>query len=207
MKKQPRNTSNKDDEAAMNELRIDPFEERRKGLEEAFFKERDQELLKKLRSELEAFEERQKIAHVSGITDDKVLTDLVQAGVKAESLLVMRLAPLVMVAWCDGMVAAEERAAVLNAAAALDIHPGSAPYEVLDRWLQEPPDDRVVTAWKEYVKALARILPAPTVKELRKQMVDRCTRVAAAAGGFLGLATISHEEKAKIDEFARAWDG
>jgi hypothetical protein len=57
------------------------------------------------------------------------------------------------------------------------------------------------------VKELARAVPAQTVKELRKQMVDRCTRVAASAGGFLGLATISSDEKAKIDEFARAWDG
>jgi hypothetical protein len=41
---------------------------------------------------------------------------------------------------------------------------------------------------------------------MKKNMVDRATRVAAAAGGFLGLATISKHEHAKIEELAKAWD-
>jgi len=40
---------------------------------------------------------------------------------------------------------------------------------------------------------------------MKKKMLDRCTRVAAAAGGFLGLNTISKHERAKIDELANAW--
>jgi hypothetical protein len=186
---------------------IDPFSERRKGLEEAFFKERDQQLLNKLKSELEAFEEKNKISHVSGIVDPHVLNDMVQAGVRAETMVAMRLVPMVEVAWCDGSISPEERAAVLNAAAALDIHPGSASYEMLSRWLQERPDARLATAWKEYVKELSRVMPASSVAELRKQTLDRCRRVAEAAGGFLGLATISKSEQAKIDEFAKAWGG
>lgn len=189
----------------MSELRIDPFDERRKSLEEAFFKERDQQLLAKLRGELHAFEERQKIAHVSGIVEENVLLDLVKAGVNAESLLAMRLVPMVEVAWCDGAVEPPERAAVLNAAASLDIHPGSAAHDVLDRWLQERPDERVVTAWKEYVRALAKLLPTETAAQIRTHMIDRCTRVATAAGGFLGLSTISPHERAKIHEFAAVW--
>jgi hypothetical protein len=191
----------------MHGATTDPFEQRRRALEDAFFKERDKELLARLKGELEAFEERQTIGHVSGIMDQQVLLDLVQAGVRAETLVAMRLVPLVEVAWCDGTVAPEERAAVLNAAATLDIHPGSAPYELLSRWLEQHPDPRVVVAWKEYVHELARALPKATAAEMKKYTIDRCTRVAAAAGGFLGLATISKHEHAKIDEFARAWDG
>jgi len=191
----------------MSELRTDPFEERRKGLEEAFFKERDQVLLDRLKGELETFEERQRIAHVSGIVDQSILLDLVKAGVRAESLLAMRLIPMVEVAWCDGVVAPQERAAVLNAAASLDIHPGSAPYAVLEQWLQQRPEASVITAWKEYVRELAKQLPKETVAKMRQHMVDRCTRIAAAAGGFLGLAAISKHEQAEIDEFAKAWGG
>jgi hypothetical protein len=191
----------------MSELRTDPFEERRKGLEEAFFKERDQVLLDRLRGELETFEERQRIAHVSGIVDQAILLDLVKAGVRAESLLAMRLIPMVEVAWCDGVVAPQERAAVLNAAASLDIHPGSAPYAVLEHWLQQRPDPSVIAAWKEYVRELSKQLPKETVAQMRKHMVDRCTRIAAAAGGFLGLAAISKHEQDEIDEFAKAWGG
>jgi hypothetical protein len=190
----------------MNESSFDPFEQRRKGLEEAFFKERDQQLLARLQGELQSLEERQKIAHLLGITEEKVLSDLVQAGVRAETLAAVDLVPLVEVAWCDGSVADEERDAVLNAAVSQGIKPGSASHDLLAQWLARRPDPAIGKAWREYVAELARIMPKDSVATLKKKFVDRCTRVAAAAGGFLGLATISHREQAKIEELAKAWD-
>ena len=50
-------------------------------------------------------------------------------------------------------------------------------------------------------------MPKESLAAMRTLMLDRCVRVAAAAGGFLGLETISTHERAKIDEFAKAWDG
>lgn len=191
----------------MSELAPDPFEQRRRSLEEAFFKQRDQQLLARLRAELEALERREQLARVSGIQDTKVLDDLVRAGVAAETLVALRLVPLVEVAWADGMVAQAERTAILNAAAAIDVHPGSPAYELLDRWLTERPDEQLVKAWKEYVRELAKSLPADSVAAMRRETIDRCQQVAAAAGGFLGLASISAAEQARIDEFARAWEG
>jgi len=184
----------------------DPFKQREIGLEEAFFKERDRHLMDKLRSELSAFEDKRKLAHVTGIVEEHVLTGLHLAGVRAETLAAVTLIPLVEVAWCDGMVAPEEREAVLNAAAREGIHEGSAAYALLEQWLQQHPDPKIIAAWKEYVHEAARLMPKETVAALKKKMMDRATRVAAAAGGFLGLATISKHEKAKIDELAKAWD-
>lgn len=190
----------------MSELAPDPFEQRRRGLEEAFFKERDQQLLARLRAELEALERRQQLAQVSGIQDPKVLDDLVQVGVGPETLVVLRLVPLVEVAWSDGTVASAERTAILNAAAAIQVHPGSPAYELLDRWLTERPDAQLVKAWKEYVRELVQRLPADSVDAMRRETIDRCQQVAAAAGGFLGLASVSSIEQARIDEFARVWE-
>ena len=191
----------------MSELAPDPFEQRRRSLEEAFFKQRDQQLLARLRAELEALERREQLARVSGIQDTKVLDDLVRVGVGPETLVALRLVPLVEVAWADGMVAQAERTAILNAAAAIDVHPGSPAYGLLDRWLTERPDERLVQAWKEYVRELAKSLPADSLAALRRETIDRCQQVAASAGGFLGLASISAIEQAKIDEFARTWEG
>jgi hypothetical protein len=53
---------------------------------------------------------------------------------------------------------------------------------------------------------MARLMPAETTAAIKKQMIDRATRVAEAAGGFLGLATISKVERATIDDFARHFD-
>jgi tellurite resistance protein len=185
----------------------DAFGERRKSLEEAFFKDRDQQLMAKMRSELEALEEKRKLAQVSGIVEERVLHALVQAGVKAETLAAVSLVPLVEVAWVDGSVSPEERAAVLNAAVKQGIQPDSAPYEMLQRWLQDRPDPHIVAAWKDYVREVSKLMPPPEVAEFKRNMLDRATRVAEAAGGFLGLATISKSERAKIDELAKAFEG
>jgi hypothetical protein len=185
----------------------DSFRQRERALEEAFFRERDRHLLEKLRGELSAFEESKKLAHVSGIVEEHVLATLVEAGVRAETLAAVGIVPMVEVAWCDGMVAPAERDAVLNAAVAQGIHPDSAAYDLLKHWLEQQPDPRIIEAWKEYVHEMSHIMPKERLADMRNHMLDRCRRVAAAAGGFLGLATISKHEQAKIDEFAKAWPG
>src|SRR5262249_52837952 len=123
----------------MREPTTDIFRQRERSLEEAFFKDRDSKLIEKMRLELEAFEEKKKLAHVSGIVEERVLHHLAQAGVRAETLAAVSLIPLVEVAWVDGSVSPEERDAVLNAAANQGVHPDSAPYEILKSWLKERP--------------------------------------------------------------------
>ena len=191
----------------MKEPTTDIFRQRERSLEEAFFKDRDQKLIEKMRSELEAFEEKKKLAHVSGIVEERVLQHLAQAGVRAETLAAVSLIPLVEVAWVDGSVSPEERDAVLNAAARQGVHPDSAPYAILKTWLTQRPDPHILTAWKEYVSELIKIMPPESLAEMKNNLLDRCTRVAEAAGGFLGLATISKAERAKIDEFAKILGG
>jgi hypothetical protein len=183
----------------------DIFGDRRKALEDSFFRERDQQLLDKLKLELEAVEAHRHLAHVSGILDERVLKNLVKAGVRAETLVALTLIPLVEVAWADGAVSPEERQAVLKAAAENDIKPGTAAYGLLDQWLRDRPDVRIIGSWKEYVRALAKAMPADAVAKLREAMIGRCRRVAEAAGGFLGLTgKVSKVEQAAIDEFERA---
>jgi hypothetical protein len=178
------------------------FEARGRALEEAFFKERDRELLAKLRGELESLEESKKLAHVSGIVQEQVLMNLVKAGIKAETLAAIVTIPMVEVAWSDGAVSSAEKAAVLNAAARQGLKPGTAPYELLERWLVDRPDSRIIAAWKEYVRELAKLMPKATIEAMHKDVIDRCVRVAEAAGGFVGIHRISKIEQATIDDFA-----
>lgn len=189
----------------MNSGSIDPFKQRQQGMEDAFFKDRDRQLMEKMRSQLSAMEEKKKLGHVTGIVEEHVLASLVEAGVNAETFAAVSLIPLVELAWCDGNVAAEERDAVLNAAAGQGIRSDSAGYELLTHWLNERPDPKIIAAWKEYVAELARIMPPESLAPLKENMLDRLNKVASSAGGFLGLSTISKHEQAKIDEIARAW--
>ncbi len=190
----------------MNSGSIDPFKQRQQGMEDAFFKDRDRQLMEKMRSQLSAMEDKKKLGHVTGIVEEHVLASLVEAGVNAETFAAVSLIPLVELAWCDGNVAPEEREAVLNAAAGQGIRSDSASYELLSGWLSERPDPKIIAAWKEYVAELARIMPPESLAPLKKSMLDRLNKVASSAGGFLGLSTISKHEQEKINEIARAWD-
>jgi hypothetical protein len=172
-------------------LHHDSFRQREIGLEEAFFKQRDAQLLERLRGELSAMEERQKLAHVSGIVEEHVLTSLVAAGVSAETLAAVSFIPMIEVA----------------SARAQGIAPDSAAIRIINHWLDQRPDSRIAEAWKAYVREMNHIMPNENLAALKARMLDRCRRVAAAAGGFIGLETTSGPEQTKIDELAKAWDG
>src|SRR5688572_29758956 len=161
----------------------DPFEQRRIGFEEAFFKDRDRQLMEKMRSEISALEEKRKLAHVSGVVEERVLHNLVQAGMTAESLTAVTLAPMIEVAWCDGNVSAEERDAIVNAAADQGIKSDTAAFGLLKSWLEQRPDSHIIAAWKDYVQDVSSKMPPDSVVALKKAMIDRVTKVASAAGG------------------------
>ncbi len=183
----------------------DAFGDRRRALEDSFFHERDKLLLEKLQMELETIEEHRNLAHVSGILDDKVLSNLMKAGVRAETLLAVTLIPLVEVAWADGAVSEDEREAVLKAAAENGVKEGSAAHQLLSQWLKDRPDVRIIAAWKEYVGALAKAMPANAMKVLRDRLIGRMRSVAEASWSFMGLGRkISKVEQAAIEEFERA---
>ncbi len=185
----------------------DAFHARQMSLEAAFFGKVDAELLKNLRGELAALEEAHKMAHVSGILDEQVLRDLVRAGVTAESMLAMRFVPMVHVAWSDRKMSPAERAAVLKAAQAEDVAPNSPAYRVLQTWLERAPDPAIFAAWKDYIRELARVMPPESLTSLRERTESLCYKVARAAGGVLGIGSISQAEKAAIDECVGTWSG
>lgn len=184
----------------------DSFNARRQALENEFFYQRDQQLVANLRNEFATFEEEHKLAHVSGVLDEKVLLELVHAGVTAESLLATRMIPMVVVAWSDNLIVVEERTAILKAAAEDKIVPGSAAYELLQHWLHERPRKEVVTTWFEYIRELVKVAPPATVQELRSRTIRLCEQVARASRGFWSSGSISPAKQQVIDEFAHAWD-
>jgi len=187
------------------ELPPDLFQARERAFEAAFFHKRDAELLARMRSQLAEMEEKERVAHVSGILDEQVLLDLVRAGVTAETMLAMRFVPMVAVAWSDQRVSPEERTAILASAEAENIQRNSPAYLLLQAWLVERPDDAVFKAWKEYVSELARMMPANSLEKLRLRTESHCYQVAKASGGFLGFATISPAERAAIDDYVGTW--
>lgn len=184
---------------------MDDLQTRGKALENAFFGERDQELLEKLKAELEGKEARDVLRSVSGIEDEAVLDKLIGAGVSPESLSAVSLIPLVSVAWCDNSMESTEKTAILEAASSAGIEKESAAAALLDTWLESRPGSELLDSWKSYVGVLKEQLDETSFGQLKASVINRAETVAESAGGFLGLGSVSDKEKNAIAELAKAF--
>lgn len=177
--------------------------DRRKALEESFFAKESEKLRKALQEKEEAQAKKQALSAAAGITDDAVLEELIALDISSDTLAALSLVPLVEVAWADGTVEDHERSAILSAAKDAGISGESA--ALLDGWLATRPSYDVVSAWKDYVAALASTMDAAARDKLKQDLLGRARTVAESAGGFLGIAKISSEEEQKLEELARAF--
>ena len=181
------------------------LDDRRKALEDQFFKKQDEERLKKIREELRAKKAVDGLREVSAVHDDGVLQKLVEIGVQADTYLAIRLAPLVLMAWADGKVEENERVAVRRAADDQGVKRDSAAGLLLDEWLSHEPPESLFTTWLDYVKQLKQSLAEPELLSLEQAIVGGAQKVAEAAGGFLGLHKVSAEETALLQELESAF--
>jgi hypothetical protein len=184
------------------------FADRRKALEEEFFRKQDQKLIERLRVSESKKALKDALALAGSNLSDAVVDRLVDHGVTAETLTSLTLIPLVAVAWADGTVERKEREAVLRAADEKGIAAGTAAHGLLEAWLSKKPDSKLVRAWEEYIAAIVSTLSAEETKSLKADILDRARQVASAAGGFLGIGPrISAAEQDVLDKLERAFEG
>jgi uncharacterized tellurite resistance protein B-like protein len=172
--------------------------DRRKALEDAFFAKQDTKLVARLRQERERSLAIAALKGASSIDDPDLLGRLVDLGIDARSWTALALVPLVEVAWADGRVEPKERDAILAMARQHGVAPGSPGDALLESLLAQRPEAAVFAAWGGYVTELAAHLTAGERDTMRARLVERARKVARAAGGLLGIASISDAEKRVI---------
>jgi len=184
----------------------DFLRDREKALEESFFAKQNEKLRQALREREEARVSREELARVSGVADTQILDKLLQLGIGAETWTALSVVPLIEVAWADGSVDDKERRAVLAGAEANGIVAGSPGYQVLEAWLRNRPDGRLLQTWGEYIVGLCACLDPAERHALRDEVMGRARSVAEATGGFLGLGKrISSEEEVVLGELEKAF--
>jgi hypothetical protein len=75
---------------------------------------------------------------------------------------------------------------------------GSPGEALLESLLTRRPEPAVFAAWGAYVTELASSFTAEERSAMRARLVERARKVAKAAGGLLGIASLSEEEKRVI---------
>ena len=179
---------------------------RRAGLEEAFFAKHNEELRQKMRDDDARKFRKEALAAATGIVDEGVLTRLEQLQIGTGTLAALTLVPMVVVAWADGAISAEERRAILAGAAQEGLTPGKPGHELLEAWLQHKPVPALFQAWKDYVQALTGGMTAAERRTLEHSVLAKSRAVASAAGSFLGLTSgISAAEQAVLTDLVQAF--
>ncbi|MGH9419801.1 MAG: hypothetical protein ACRD3J_07505, partial [Thermoanaerobaculia bacterium] len=125
----------------------DIFAERRKAFEEEHFRKQDEQLVDKLKTVFRRKIDREALRTTTGITDDRVLDNLVNLNLNGEMMAAFKLYPLIEVAWADGSADEREIRAVLASAEHDGVKPGSAPYVLLENALKNGPRDESRKAW------------------------------------------------------------
>lgn len=187
-------------------MSTDSFGKRRQALEESFFDQKNKELLGRLQKQLQAEESRASLSNASGISNPVVLDQLVALEIGPEAVAALTLVPLIEVAWADGKIEEKERAAVLKAAEKQGLTKVEAVTSLLENWLTEKPDASLTAAWREYVAALCSHIDPRAREALKGDVMRQCREVAEAAGGILGIGSISAVERQKMAELETAFE-
>jgi len=169
--------------------------DRGRALEDEFFRREDQRLIKRL-SELKAAETtRDALAKASGISEPAVLDQLVQLGLRAETLAALAVVPLVEVAWADGELDARERRAIAQHA---DVPRESTAGALLEAWLDHRPDAKLLGAWTQTVQAMRSRLAPDAAARVKASLLEKARAVAAASGGTFGLGSKVSKPEAEV---------
>lgn len=178
----------------------DAFDARRLGLEEEYFRTRDAQLVAKLKGVFHAGITKDELRRTTGIADEAMLDRLAAANVGGEMLVAFKVYPLVEIAWADGSVDADERRAILAAAASSGVKPGSEAMKCLEGWIASGPSKELRQLWAMYAKQLAKSLTPAELATFRADLAAYANKVAEASGGVLGIVwRISPAEQAAID--------
>jgi hypothetical protein len=184
--------------------RPDPFDARRSSFEEGYFRNKDSELVDKLRAVFQTKLDKEQLRKATGIASDEVLDRLIQVNVKGEMLTAFKLLPLVEIAWADGSFDPREGDAVISAAVKYGIAPDSAALERIKEWLHRGPNPEARKAWYMFAAELRKTLTPAELKTFREDLLKMARQVAETSGGILGtFFTVSrgeHQVLKKITE-------
>src|SRR5688572_334272 len=167
----------------------DSIKDRGRGMEEEYFRKKEQELIEKLRLSARADAERRQIGDAIGVTDEKTLNDHLELGYTRETVALLHLVPLVQVAWAEGNVSKRERELIMEAAGARGVQVGSAAHKKLAEWLERRPSDGFFQKTLAIIQAILGTLPEDKQEGSKRDLVAYCTRIAEASGGILGLGS------------------
>jgi hypothetical protein len=179
---------------------------KKRRLEEEYFRKQDQELVERMRRAAAAAQARHDLEDKTGIHEPALLNDLETLGFTPDTLALLPLVPLVQVAWSEGGVSRAEHDQIVAVARSRGIVEGTAADAVLGEWLKNRPSEAVFIGANRLIRAMLDA-HSPELGDLTADdLVKYCESIAHASGGilggFLGIGTVSPEERGALAQIA-----
>lgn len=182
-----------------------PLKDRKRALEEDYFRRKDQELVEKIRRAAAAQDARQRLSAMSGLDDPELIDELQALGFTPDTVALLPFVPLIQVAWAEGGVSDAERKLVIQLARSRGIAEASPADRQLSDWLATRPSADVFARATRLVRAVFAAPGRPQQGVMTAdELVDYCDGIAAASGGLFGINRISAEERALLAAIAAA---
>jgi len=173
----------------------DAFGDRRRSLEEEYFRKHEQELIEKMRRRAEEEAERRRLGEQAGVADEEILKDLQALGYTPETVMLLHLVPLVHMAWAEGNVSNRERTLIIEAARSRGVDAGTAADQQLATWLTQRPSGDFFDRTLRVIGAMLQARPLQEREASQRDLLSYCSAIASASGGILGFRIVSDEER------------
>lgn len=158
--------------------------------EEEYFRRHDAELIEEMRKRAAKQERRRCLALNSQIMDPRILESLERLGFNPETVPLLKLVPMIQVAWSDGCIGEAERQCIVRAARdQIGVAENGPAWRQLMAWLDTSPRDYFFRGALSAIHDAIASRPPEDRKTCRETIARECTEVAAADCGFPGWRT------------------
>lgn len=167
-----------------------------------YIRRTDRELTRRTSHQAELDAQRERVAEVSGISDRVVLEELQELGYTPDTVTLLRLTPVVQVAWADGEITNSERAMILGTAATRNVDWESPAYYQLLDWIAHRPSSEFFEKSRRAIRAALRALSSDEQAERVRDLISSCSSVALASGVTVDIGREGDQERRLIDRLA-----
>lgn len=140
---------------------------------------------------------KRELAETARIHDSTLLDRLLNAGLDAETLPGLALAPIALVAWGSGYVTRAERDAAIQAIFDSEVSGNGPATAKFQSWLETRPEPGLFWLWADFMNRERD--GTLTENAYRDRLIYSANQVALASGGFLGFGAICNGEQTIID--------
>jgi hypothetical protein len=182
----------------------DFLDDRRRALEEEYFRRKDRELVEKMRNAAAADRAHDEMSAKTGLHDPELLKELDALGFTPETISVLPLAPIVEMAWAEGGITPAERTLLVTLARDRGIMEGSPADRQLSEWMARQPSPDVFARATRLIRAMLDTGAPGGETMSAEDLIKYSESIAAASGGILGIGRISSEERATLARIVTA---